>query len=64
MDRASLEAKLPRLQARHTELLDESKRVEGEFRAINNLLNEWPKDQDEAAEAQEGDIVNAEAESS
>lgn len=55
MTKAALQAKLPLLDARHTELTVELHRIEGEFRAISNLIKEWPETKE---------LVNAEAESS
>lgn len=55
MNKKSLEAKLPLIDKAYQEAVLESHRLEGEFRAISNLIKEWPETKE---------LVNAETESS
>lgn len=58
MDKAKIEAFLPQLQQRHNDLMDEGKRIEGEFRAYQNILNNWEEADEGEKEDQAVDAQN------
>jgi len=58
MNKIDLETLLPEIQKRYSEVTDEAKRLEGEFRAVQGLIGRWietkPEEQkgDKAVDAQ------------
>lgn len=55
MNKKDLEAKLPLIDKAYQEAMLEAHRLEGEFRALSNLIKEWPETKE---------LVNAETEPS
>lgn len=46
MIKGDLEAMLPEIQKRYSEITDETKRLEGDFRTIQGLVSKWVEQED------------------